>query len=83
MKIDKCCLYCEFNYGDICASHDTDNDYGWIIDDYKKQRECWESSLDYSILLADQLSEKEKNMYNDSSQYGINDLVRRMETGNW
>ena len=83
MKIDKCCLNCEFKYGDVCASHNTLNGYGWNIDNYKIQRQCWKVSLAYAIKLADQLEQKEKNMYYDNTIYEMDDLVRRIETGTW
>ena len=83
MKIDKCCGTCEFNFGDVCASHGSGNGYGWNIDDYEVQRECWEISLDYSIELTDKLPEDEKNDCLYGHKHSISDLVRRIETGIW
>lgn len=45
-QLDKCCGTCEFNFSGVCAD-EGDFGYGGNIDDYEKQRECWNIGLDY------------------------------------
>lgn len=82
-KVNKCCSTCEYNLGDICANDDTDKGYGWEIDDYDKERQCWEISLNYSIELTKHLSDVEKNEYVNSHKYNADDLVKKIESGKW
>lgn len=55
---DIACSTCKFNFGVICAGHDSLWGYGGEIEDFNKGCDQWEISLDYFIELAEKV-EKE------------------------
>jgi len=81
--INKSCSTCEFNFGEVCASYDSFNGYGWNIADCYIQRNCLEISFDYLIELAANLTEDEKAFYENNHKLTINDSLKRIENGKW
>lgn len=59
-KLNKSCETCEFNFGEVCACHDSMGGYGWKIDDFQVQRDCWKIGQEYFNHIIERLPEEIK-----------------------
>jgi hypothetical protein len=73
------CKTCEFNFGGTCAGEK----YGEPVNESELEHPCWEPSLSYTIELAKQLPEQDRLVYEYDDNVTIDDLLYRIEMGEW